>query len=126
MTAKELIDDLRLLGPQDANVIFQYLADHIYEAELSTPPTRPLRRVRDACDFKEWLLELAEAAKLPLGLTKAPRAPTPQLSLTQNLAQQPRRDHTCPDCGHEHEGRTDCGKYLGEGKFCPCETRVMA
>jgi hypothetical protein len=40
---------------------------------------------------------------------------------------QPRWDHTCPDCHHEHAPRGDvCGEYLGEGKFCHCPSRVAA
>ena len=118
MTASELIAELRLMGPQDPNVIFQYLADHVYEAELPTSLNGPPRRVRDASDFREWLLELAEAAK-------PARCVSPALRQTQIPAQQP-RDHRCPDCGHVHEGRDECGKYLGEEKFCPCESRVTA
>ncbi len=51
-----------------------------------------------------WLRELAEAARLP----------------------DPVPDPLCPDCRHVHEGRTECKKYLGEGKFCPCESKVTA
>lgn len=34
-------------------------------------------------------------------------------------------DLCCPDCRHEHEGRDECGHYLGEGKFCKCPTKVL-
>jgi hypothetical protein len=99
MNARELIADLRLLGPQDPNVVFHYLAARVYDARLSNG--LPLH---DAHDFKLWLEELGEASKCPA-------LPA---------------DHTCPDCGHVHEDRNECKKYLGEGKFCPCESRVTA
>lgn len=58
----------------------------------------------------EWVLREAESIKM-----EALTAPTPQL-----------RDHVCPDCHHEHEGRNECSKYLGEEKFCHCESKVTA
>lgn len=113
MTAPELIAELRALGGSpDAARIFLHLAEHVYEARLANGA-----RLLDASDFKEWLVELAEEAKIPRPpYFPARAAPSPQT----------RYDHICPDCGHEHEGRTDCGKYLGEEKFCPCESRVRA
>lgn len=116
MTARELMADFDL-GPGDprqsllyARLLLTYLADHVYTAELAngTP-------LRDASDFSRWCLELAaEAAKigkLPQG-TEAP----------QGL----RNRHACPECEHEHEGREECGFYLGEGKFCHCPSKVTA
>jgi hypothetical protein len=59
MTAKEMISNLRALGPQDASAIFQYLADHATEARLPRGG-----RLCDVTDFTAWLRELADAAKV--------------------------------------------------------------
>lgn len=58
----------------------------------------------------EWVLREAESLK----------------EETLTPASVPHRDHTCPDCHHEHEGRNECSHYLGEGKFCHCESKVPA
>jgi len=57
MKAAELISDLRGLGSSDLCMLFMYLADHVYEARLRGG------RLNDVMDFKEWLEELAEAAR---------------------------------------------------------------
>jgi len=59
VTAKEMISNLRTLGPQDASAIFQYLADHITEARLFRGG-----RLCDVTDFAAWLRELADGAKV--------------------------------------------------------------
>ena len=41
-------------------------------------------------------------------------------------AARPIRDHTCPDCQHEHGLGETCRYYLGEGKFCECPSRRAA
>jgi hypothetical protein len=109
MTARELIDnffqrtrddhDLRLF----ARLLLHNLADHWHALRLADG-----QRVNDNSDGSLALRELAEAALAPI-----PGKP-------------PIRDHTCPDCGHEHEAKEYCSKYLGEGKFCQCESRVTA
>jgi len=67
----------------------------------------------------EWVL--AEAASL------VEEVPEPLNTAAQPLRSTGRvRDHSCPECQHEHEGRTECSKYLGEGKFCRCEAKVTA
>jgi|HubBroStandDraft_4_1064222.scaffolds.fasta_scaffold05566_6 hypothetical protein len=66
MTVEELSQELWAMGPQDANVIFQFLADHVYEATLpARQPSHVTRRVRDVTDTREWLLALAKAVKSP-------------------------------------------------------------
>jgi hypothetical protein len=57
MTANELVDNLRIMGPQDAAVIFNYLAEHAHEARLANGCG-----LRDATDVIEWLRELAQAS----------------------------------------------------------------
>lgn len=120
MNARELIADLRLLGPQDLNVVFHYLAARVYDARLAGG--LPLS---DAHDFKLWLEELGEASKHSpiLESTEVLVQPGNGTSPKVTRAPQPRWDRSCPDCGHEHEDRSECKKYLGEGKFCPCETK---
>jgi len=101
MTPSELMADLNRCGPQELYVVLQYFANHLHEITLANGC-----HVRDASDCKAFLRECAEA-------TRAPSPPRP-------------RDHTCPDCGHEHEGRHECKAYIGEGRFCPCESKVTA
>jgi hypothetical protein len=93
-----------------------HIADHWYQLQLLDG-----QRMNDATDAALGLRELAEAARVPG--TEPESMPAPKV--TQRPA-QPRWDRTCPDCAHEHEGRNDCGKYLGEGKFCQCESKVTA
>ena len=73
------------------------------------------RHMSAICDGRvaalEWVLSEADVLKLEF-------APHP--------ACRTGRDHICPDCGHVHEGKTECTHYLGEGKFCKCEAKVTA
>src|SRR5580692_7170624 len=117
MTVSELSQELWAMGPQEANVIFRFLADHVYEAELPVRLTYPPHRLRDVTDFREWLLALAEAAKPQV---------RPSLRQVQISDQHPRRDRTCPRCGHVHEGDVECGALTGGGRVCRCELEVPA
>jgi hypothetical protein len=102
-----------------ARLLLNYLADHVYHAEL-----------RDATDFRQWLLDLAEEArnlgqlaentKVSWMTVKGPcrKVTTPP--------PQPRYDPTCPRCGHVHEGSAECGMDMGNGRFCRCEMEVVA
>jgi hypothetical protein len=65
----------------------------------------------------EWVLREAESIKME-ALT-APKAP-------KVMGEFVIVDHVCPDCHHEHEGRNECSHYLGEEKFCHCESKVTA
>jgi hypothetical protein len=71
-------------------------------------------RLLDVTDWKEFFQEvgdvLAERTVRPLPL-QFRRAADPA---------------ACSDCGHVHEGKTECGHYLGEEKFCRCEAKVTA
>lgn len=58
MTPQELIAELRQLGPQDARVMFQFLADRVYQARLAGGGS-----IHDLSDFSAWLRELGEEAK---------------------------------------------------------------
>lgn len=108
MTSKEIVDDLLRCGPQSLNVSLDYIAARMCEARL-----RDGCRINDVSDAAAFLHECAEQV---------------QLASTGNRGKQPRaqRDYTCPDCHHEHEGRDECQHYLGEGKFCLCESKVRA
>jgi hypothetical protein len=103
MTAAELII-ARPLGLTESE-LFLLLADSVYVARLSDG-----RQVRDAIDFREWLLELAAASK-----TEG------QLLGDQNL---PRHNFTfhnhCPRCGHVHLGENECGEWMGVERVCRC------
>ena len=127
MTARELLSDLRRMGPQSLEVLFTYLANHWYEFRLENGT---LVRHSDAIGAREFLLECAAAAKLSPDVEStevsiaAGSRPRPQVIRQE----QPRwkSDPVFPDCDHVHEGRDECAKYLGEGKFCRCESRVTA
>jgi hypothetical protein len=54
MKAKQIVEDLRALGPQDTNVLFQCLSDRVYTARLANG-----QRLLDASDFIAWLRLLA-------------------------------------------------------------------
>jgi len=117
MTPSELIRDLPT-GPGDprenrlfARLLLRYLADHVDYATLNSG-----QRLRDALDFRTWLEELFSAGSAPPANT----AGSPLRSTGRA------RDYSCPECGHEHEGQRECKKYLGEGRFCPCEVKVTA
>ena len=87
-----------------ARILLHKIADVTHDLRLADGQS-----INDGLDFSAILRELAEAAVL----TQAPRP-----ALFSN--------HTCPDCLHEHEGRNQCGHYLGEEKFCKCTSQVPA
>lgn len=135
MNSRELILDLPL-GHGDsrqhllyARLLLSYLADHVYSAELANGA--PLR---DVTDFSQWCRELAEEAA-KIGRLSSP-ATGPELSIGLEAgtglkvmppAPQTRwKTFACPDCFHVHEGREECGYYLGEERFCRCPSKVVA
>lgn len=61
----------------------------------------------------EWVLREAESIKM-------------ETLVVRDQVRDQVRDHACDDCRHEHQGKTECGHYLGEGKFCKCEAKVTA
>ena len=108
VTPREIVSRLAPVDFARLRLIFQFLAANAHELKLETG-----QHLRDAGDWKEFLSETADAlaeASIP-----------PQVSERMNLRP---RDHSCPECKHEHEDKTECKKYLGEGRFCPCETKV--
>ncbi len=110
MTPKQSAAHLRTCGAQDLNVTLNTLADQLPEACFENGA-----RVLDNTDFPRWLREVAEAWRNPHGKP-----------LRQIMGQFIVRDHSCPECKHEHEDKAECKKYLGEGRFCPCEANVSA
>lgn len=86
-----------------ARLIFQFQADNLYDVQFADG--RPVRQ-SDILGQRAWFQQLVAAAN-------------PSRMLLP-------RDPLCPDCRHEHEGKTECKKYLGEGRFCPCESKVTA
>jgi hypothetical protein len=125
MTAEELVATLRMLGPQDASVIFTFLADHAYDSTL-----RSGQKLRDVTDFAIWLRELAEVARLgcyPNGHGPVDTAPAGIRTRPKVMrAAQPRWQDTCPRCGHVHQGEAECGEQMGGGRICRCEVDVPA
>jgi hypothetical protein len=128
MNARELILDLRALGPgQDTpeallytRLLCRYLADHLHEATLQSG-----MGLRDLSDVIAWLRELADVARNP----ETPIRQGVALALQRNAADrgrsQPARwDDTCPRCGHVHEGLGQCGMPMGGGGICGCELEV--
>ena len=87
-----------------ARLIFQFQHDNLFDAQFAD--ARPVRQ-SDILGQREWFEQLAEAAN-------------------RSILFPVQRDHICPDCGHEHEDKRECKKYLGEGRFCPCESKVPA
>jgi len=91
------------------------LADHVRELQFDDG-----RYLSTIGDFADALRLLAERIRTP--------EPEPVRTFGNHQLRVRGRitDPTCPDCVHEHEGREECGKYLGEGKFCHCPTKVPA
>ncbi len=109
MTAKEFVCHLAPVELERLASIFNFLAEHEHELQLASG--QPLN---DGLDFAAFLREVAAALQFPDRGKVTERQP------------QARWDRTCPDCDHEHEGKTECSHYLGEGKFCRCESKVTA
>ena len=86
-----------------ARLLVRYFADHIYDATLESG-----EGISDPMNFKRLFEQCAAVLGPPVTLRSAPR------------------DHRCPECHHEHEGRGECKVYLGEGRFCLCEAKVTA
>lgn len=127
MTPHELISDLRALGPgQDTpaaqlytRLLLRYLADHLYDAELTTG-----MKLRDLSDVIAFLRETADAARIPQStkvLCAGERGTRPAVTEKRPPAPQPRWDATCPLCGHIHGGDAECGMPIGGGRVCRCE-----
>jgi hypothetical protein len=112
MNARELMDDILFaLGPaKESNAVIlsialRIIAEHVYE-------------LRDAGDFHQKMLDLADAARLA-----RPAAPKP---IAMPPRPQTRWDDTCPRCGHVHEGVGECGVQMGKDRICRCEVEVSA
>ena len=106
MTAGEFIARLAPVDLDRLARIFDCLADHGHELHLESG-----QALRDGIDFIAFHREVAVAARL-------------RGSAGRTVTFGPVR--ACSECGHEHEGKNECSKYLGEGKFCHCESRVTA
>lgn len=130
MRAKEMVDDLRRLGPQDTSVLFHYLADNAIRARLADG-----QRLCDVGDFIAWLRELAEQAKVhvvsnnrALGALIADGKDVMTIDQVRNeLGTWPEVmeiDDICPRCGHLHQGDSECGLPMGGGRICRCELSV--
>lgn len=117
ITAREFVATLANVDLHRLGTIFNYLADHEHELILSDR-----RRLSDGIDFSSFLRELGAACDF-IAERKAASVPLVPVVLPRRA---PRTDLTCPDCDHEHEGREECGKYLGEATFCRCTSKVLA
>jgi hypothetical protein len=126
-TAQQFAYRLRAQGQQDPNVIFAQLAEGFFGFRLKTG-----HRVFTLDDAVQFLYELAEAVKLsefPEGTVFPPSAKVLQMAESKpKVTPMPQRrwDHVCPDCDHQHEEREKCNRYLGEGRFCQCPSKVTA
>lgn len=107
MTARELVSTFRPLSFPATEDFFLYLAAHIPEMRLSDG-----QRLNDATDFAAFLRELADV----LESQRTCRAPAAEA--------REKLDHTCPRCGHIHEGILECGMEIGSGRICRCEMSV--
>lgn len=133
MNVPELVSDLPL-GPGEvrsnllfARLLMHYLGDHLRDVTLADG-----RYLCSVGDFVALCQEVVEeirkighspestevSLRLECGTGTKVTSPAPQRRYS--------RSFTCPDCDHEHEGREECGKYLGEGKFCHCPSKVAA
>ena len=110
MTPKEIVSRLAPVDFERLRLIFSFLAANADELKVESG-----LHLLSRGDWKEFLNEMADEL--------AEAAIPPQTSARMNLRP---RDHTCPDCGHEHEAKAECKVYLGEGRFCPCESKVTA
>jgi len=122
MTARDLIAELSLLGPQDQNVIFTFIAEHLYELRLLNG-----QRILDLMDFKVLLRELAEAwrlANFEEGMKEATKVHQMRSKVTR-MPQQRWEGH-CPNCGHVHIDDAECNFPIGGGRRCRCERNVVA
>lgn len=119
MRTKELLaklHDLIHMGavqPKQSS-IFQYLADHVHLVRLANG-----QLINDTADFAEFFRELGDASRsverpFPVGVGGRPL----QGIFTIH--------DTCPDCGHIHQGDSECGEEIGGGRVCRCERRVPA
>lgn len=132
MNARELISALRALGPQDKNVEYAYIADHLYEMTLNSGA-----RFSDVMQFKLFLHELSEAWRMsdfPEG-TRFPESTKvvqmvpeskPAARVTRRMPPCWDEYYVCVRCGHVHEHVFKCGVSIGAGRFCQCEVEVPA
>jgi hypothetical protein len=112
MTPDELIRDYLDRGPQDLCVFPRFLADHLYAATLrSGAPVR----LGDATTHKQWLEELSDA------LVFRDFPPSTEVPVLKDSGTGTEVTRPCERCQHVHESASECGKYLGELKFCHCE-----
>jgi len=123
MNARAVIAQFQKMGPQDPNVLYTFFADHAREFTLMSGDY--LHEPRDwSLFFREPAVESRTIScfdEVPIGLelrTALKTTRVPQVRWPTN--------HACPDCFHEHEGREECGHYLGEEKFCHCPSKVSA
>lgn len=130
MTAVEMVIHLRHLARKgqipSGQAMFDYLADHMHLARLSSGG-----RLLDASDFKQFLRELGEAS--------APRLQHKPIARIDHVRTWPSggnallvhdfsgaAEQRCPRCSHVHQGVTQCSTDLGDGRICRCELPVPA
>jgi hypothetical protein len=106
LNAKDLVSTLRSKGPQDLNVIFQFLADNLYHLNLRTR-----LKVFTLGDVKGFLEECADEASP----SRFPDSTKGSISAD-----------ACPRCGHVHEGVIECGFEYSPGRICRCELDATA
>ena len=125
MTAREFIAQLAPVDLDRLSTVFHSLSEHTLGARLEAG-----RRLTDVMDFREYLEELSEAARVAhtLSQRKLPSYVRDRRVLQQLSEQTPRRPFadSCPRCGHVHQGVSECGEPMGGGRICRCEMEVHA
>jgi hypothetical protein len=121
MTAYETIAHFLSFDLDGLSLVFAYLAEHSYEARLQDG-----KQLRDATDFRCWLRELSEAAKVAEGRGSTEVANQPGRRPCRKVLGTFVLADPCPRCGHVHEGAAECGFEIGGGRICRCDVEVPA
>ena len=120
MTPSELIARYRDLGPQDLNVLLQFIADRLYCLRLANGP-----RILDVTDMKQAFLEMAEELRKSCN-TKVPwmvnEKPIPKVTPSEHE----RWAGICHSCGHPHKDKAECGASMGNERKCLCDLEVAS
>lgn len=125
MNAQEVIARFRLMGPQDPNVLYTFFADHAREFTLMSGDY-----LHEPLHWSLFFRELAVESHTIPSFDEVPSPPALELRTALQTTRTPQvrwpTEPACPDCDHVHEGRGECGHYLGEEKFCHCPSKVSA
>jgi hypothetical protein len=111
MNASEFIDKVCQGAPEQRETLLhlrrhvRILSEWIYAAQLADG-----RMLHDVIHVKVFLEEVDKRSAEQLGTVSYRPTPVP----------------FCQHCHHQHEGRDECMKYLGEERICRCTEKVSA